>query len=192
MSKEIIKDGSASILSNYAKRFLEKKYDKLFESDTGKKLKELNLETKYVIEFLLYALASVADKQLSEGSPLKKFVKEVVSDVAPEIAKRLINGDAEYSASKKILPGSNELMDYLSEISEEDLSKIISALKNTQESERGEILKNLLLKTKVDLKKTSAAEPGKSFSDKVEDNLKFLNKRMKNYIDKRKEKENVS
>lgn len=181
MSNELISNWIAVVASNYAKRFLEGRYTQLFQSDMGKELKKLNIQTKYVMEFILYSLSAIADRRISENSPLKKFIKEVGGDIAPEIAKRLINGDAEYSAFSELLPENEALLNYLLEIEEADLQQIVSSLKNTHGDSQSEVLKDLLLQAKAGLKKISfSSETQKGF-------LETVNDRLRKHIQRKKE-----
>lgn len=81
----------AVFASGYAKRILDQHYDKLEDTDVGRKLKALDPKLKYGIEAGLYALMTYVDQKFVANTPLKKFVKEVIKDAPPEIAKRMLS-----------------------------------------------------------------------------------------------------
>jgi hypothetical protein len=180
MANKIISNAIAIIFSNYSKRGLEKKYDKAFKSDLGKKLKELDKETRYVIEFVLYVLAAIADRYMSEASPIKKFFKEVLEDVAPELGKRLINGDGDCANIAGNFPGIQEMFDYLLKMDEEELLKIISSFRSAQGKEKSEILKKFFAKATENLKKT----PEKEKADISEEKQNNFSEKKKSFLDK--------
>lgn len=195
MSNKIISNAIAIIFSNYSKRKLEKKYDKAFKSDLGKKLKELDKETRYVIEFVLYVLAAIADRYMSETSPIKKFFKEVLEDVAPELGKRLINGEDNFENMAGNFPEIQEMLDYLVKMDEEELLNTISSFRSAQGKERIEILKKFFAKATENLKKTSAEEAtsakkegGKSFGEKFKENIKKEGNELLKFLKERKER----
>lgn len=61
------------------------------QSDLGQKLRSLDAKAKYGIEFGLNLLSVFFDQALAEDTALKRLVKEVGLDAAPEISRRLIN-----------------------------------------------------------------------------------------------------
>ena len=81
--------------ANYAKRFMEHVYDSAFQTELGRKLAAMGKPSKYTVEFGLNLLTAFFEDQLAENTKLRKFVKEVGIDVAPEISKRMINGARE-------------------------------------------------------------------------------------------------
>lgn len=87
-----VANGLAIFSANYLKRWLEGNlYDRFFQTDLGQKLKRLDAKAHYGIEFGLNLLAVFFDRALAGDTAMKRFVKEVGLDAAPEISKRLIN-----------------------------------------------------------------------------------------------------
>lgn len=87
-----VANGLAIFSANYLKRWLEGNlYDRLFRTGLGQKLKGLDAKAHYGIEFGLNLLTVFFDRTLAGDTALKRFVKEVGLDAAPEISKRLIN-----------------------------------------------------------------------------------------------------
>jgi hypothetical protein len=80
------------ILANYVKRWMEgNAYDRLFSTKIGNQLKDLNSSTKYFVEAVLNVLSAFFEGKLEGDGLLRKMVKEVGSDAAPEISKRILN-----------------------------------------------------------------------------------------------------
>lgn len=88
MSKKLL----SGIVSKYAKRMLEPVYDRLLHTRFGRYLKGLSLTKKHALEASMYVASELLEPKLRGNTPLEHFVKEVVADAAPEIAKRIING----------------------------------------------------------------------------------------------------
>lgn len=82
----------AVMLSGYAKRVLESRYDDLFSTELGERAKRLDPATKYLIEGGLYAALAYGDGKFPDNQPWKKFVFEILKDAPSELSKRLING----------------------------------------------------------------------------------------------------
>lgn len=79
-------------VANYAKRFAEGAYDEAFKTRLGQGLLGMSKSKKYGIEFILNVLTAFFELRLAENPNLKKFLKEVGIDPAPEVSKRLHNG----------------------------------------------------------------------------------------------------
>lgn len=78
---------------NYAKRWMEEGvYDRAFETAAGRKTQNLSIGTRYAIEAALSASSAVLIRSSEDDGLLAKALKELGSDIAPELAKRLING----------------------------------------------------------------------------------------------------
>src|SRR3989338_2581341 len=80
------------ILANYVKRWMEgNAYDRVFSTKIGSRLKDLNQSTKYFVEATLNVLSAFFERKLEGDGLLRKMVREVGADVAPEISKRILN-----------------------------------------------------------------------------------------------------
>ena len=86
-----VSDFVPNMASQYVKRAGEKKYDEFFQTEVGKALKNLEETTKYTIEGVLYFLTAMASKNIPENTPPRKFAMPVLTDVAAEFSKRMIN-----------------------------------------------------------------------------------------------------
>ena len=143
MTNEKILNGLVVFLSAYMKRWLEGHfYDKIFDSQLGKKLKTLDKTSKYGIEFGLYLLTAFFDEKLSEDNALKKFVKEVGIDAGPEISKRLINTKEQLSKNATS-PEEKEIVSMLLQLEDQTLIDLLKWLYDIEPTEREEVLKQL-------------------------------------------------
>jgi hypothetical protein len=136
------KDNAASMIADYTKRYLEGKYTKLMDTPTGKKLIELGGGEKNVLEFVAYLVSAMGGKKLPENTIAQKAFKQVVVDFAPEIMKRIRNGDLE--VAKAIKPGNEKkLIETIFELDGEKITSLISLLNGLEEPLRSQILENL-------------------------------------------------
>ncbi|TSC89028.1 MAG: hypothetical protein G01um10142_547 [Parcubacteria group bacterium Gr01-1014_2] len=135
------------IVAKYAKRGLERLYDRAFETPLGQKLKSLGMPKKYVLEFLLYNLTELFESRWKDNTGLRHFLKEVTVDVSPEIAKRMINGvREEILASVETAPAEEkELASFLLELEDQDLIELINWLYQKTSAEIKQILVYLRL-----------------------------------------------
>ena len=106
--------------ANYAKRFLEYFYDNAFQTELGRRLMAMGRPKKYLVEAGLNLLTAFFESRLAENTALKKFVKEVGIDVAPEISKRMING-----AREAILAGAQT-------VEESEVARLLLGLEDKQ------------------------------------------------------------
>lgn len=131
--------------ANYTKRFLERGYDRAFQTRFGQWLVGLSPWEKYSIEAFLYALTAILDERLPADSPLRKYVSQVGLDAAPEISKRMVNGAREeiavVAAAAKNLE-EKELLDAVLSLDDRDVTSLLVWLGQTK-SQRDEAL-NLL------------------------------------------------
>lgn len=156
-----------TFLANYTKRFLEKGYDRAFQTGLGQKLAGLSPGKKYGIEFALYTLAAFFDSRLAGNTKLRKFAKEVGIDAAPEIAKRMINGAREEIPLSASTPEEKELAQLLLGLEDKELKEIISWLYEKDISEKMAILARLATLSTTEtvrLLNLSAEEREKFFS----------------------------
>lgn len=134
----------AVVLSSYAKRVLESRYDELFRSELGERAKSLEPATKYLIEGGLYAALAYGDAKVPDDKPWKKFLFEVLKDAPSELSKRLINGvkveaathaaaasdSGDASALQRVLAMDDEalaiLMRWGTEANETDFARIVA------------------------------------------------------------------
>lgn len=134
----------AVVLSSYAKRVLESRYDELFRSALGERAKSLEPATKYLIEGGLYAALAYGDAKLPDDRPWKKFLLEILKDAPSELSKRLINGvkveaaahtsaavdSGDASALQRVLAMDDEalaiLMRWGAEANETDFARIVA------------------------------------------------------------------
>ncbi|MBI2003611.1 MAG: hypothetical protein HYS78_01390 [Parcubacteria group bacterium] len=122
-------------LANYIKRFLEKGYDQAFQTRLGQWLVGLGPGKKHALEAIFYALTSFFESRLAENTKLKKLVKEVGIDVAPEISKRMINGTKQEIEASAKTPEEKELAQLLLELEDKDLLGLLNWLYGKEASE---------------------------------------------------------
>ncbi len=112
--------------ANYAKRFLEHVYDNAFDTPLGQKLAAMGKSKKYAVEFGLNLLTAFFEDRLAENTKLKKFVKEVGIDVAPEISKRMINGAKEEILAGAATDEEKELAGILLALEDKELIELLN------------------------------------------------------------------
>ena len=80
----------AIIAASYTRRHLEPAYDALMSHDSAAVvLASLTTGQKQVIELALHSSSAVVDAAMPESSPLTVFLKAILSDTGPELARRL-------------------------------------------------------------------------------------------------------
>ena len=131
-----ISNALAIFSANYLKRWLEGNfYDRLLKTALGQKLKSLDAKAHYGIEFGLNILTMFFDRALSEDTALKRMVKEVGLDAAPEISKRLINHAKN--------PQEKELIHTLLAMDRGDVSKLLAWLYEIDTNRRKRMLEEV-------------------------------------------------
>ena len=85
------KAGIPIFIAGYLKRLLEGRYDALFATKLGEKLKNAGERQKYGIEFLLNILNALMDKKIQTNSSLGILIKELISDIPSEVSIRMLN-----------------------------------------------------------------------------------------------------
>jgi hypothetical protein len=190
MVNQKIPIGLATFSSGYMKRWLEGNvYDKIFETELGEKVKGLDEKARYAIEFGLNLLNTFFDQKLAEDTVLKKFVKEVVEDAAPEISKRIINNTKEQLMSNAKSAKDKELVNILLELEDQTLINLLNWFYGIEPSERAKVLKQLSRLSFDEVMRVSQLEPedrirlfdifqpapSEKFSDKVHSKIKTFN-----------------
>lgn len=139
MTNQDIMNSLAVFSSLYTKRFLEGNfYDKILDTQLGKKIKSLDKKGKYAIEFGLNLLTVFFDQKLAGDTALKRFVKEVGIDASPEISARLIS-----SAEDSNSPEQKDLVKMLLQLDEKALVELLNGLYDMNQKERTKILKHI-------------------------------------------------
>lgn len=208
MVDQQILNGLATFSAGYMKRWLEGNiYDKMFKTELGEKLENLDKKAKYAIEFGLNLLNIFFDQKLAEDTALKKFVKEVVEDTAPEVSKRLINNTKEQLISNAKSAKQKELLNVLLELEDKTLIELLNWLYDIDATGREEV-KNRLSRLSIDEMMRLAQltpedrrrlfdifkpAPSEKFSDKVHRKLKTFDEewgkgleRWEKWLDKKK------
>lgn len=192
----------AVIFSGYCRRWLESYYDKLFETDIGQKLKSLDDPYRYGIELGLNILNAFFEQNFVDDSALKKLVKDIGTDAAPEISKRLINHVKERAKSEKNTPEAASVFNALLTLDDQTLIKLLEWLYSTEAAERERIFKQISRLSTNELKKiteldadfriklidliapktTKAPTLGAMMMDKMTDKLKSFNEIMEDKL----------
>ena len=131
--------------ANYAKRFMEHVYDNAFQTPLGRKLVAIGKSKKYAVEFGLNLLTAFFEDRLAENTKLKKFVKEVGIDVAPEISKRMINGAREEVLASAATDEEKELARILLALEDKELIELLNWLYEKPVTEKMSVLGQLSL-----------------------------------------------
>jgi hypothetical protein len=93
MSRQELVSLLASMAAGYTRRELDRRfYDRLLDTNVGLSLKGLSIEKKYALEFAAYLATALATQRLPEATPLGQYLKEVLTDMPSEVARRVING----------------------------------------------------------------------------------------------------
>ncbi|MFA4817514.1 MAG: hypothetical protein WC608_02170 [Parcubacteria group bacterium] len=82
----------ASGMEDVVKILAEYKYDALEKTRYFKKLQNLEMKNKLAIVAVMFALNAHLKIKLNENTPGSLFLKGILTDVSPEIGKRIING----------------------------------------------------------------------------------------------------
>lgn len=114
--------------ANYVKRFMERVYDSAFDTPLGRKLVAVGKSKKYAVEFGLNFLTAFFEERLAENTKLRKLVKEVGIDVAPEISKRMINGAREEISLSAKTAEEREIAQVLLELDDKTLFDLLNWL----------------------------------------------------------------
>ncbi len=126
----------ADIAASYVRRELDGLYyDQFMSSSIGQKLVGLTTQQKYALEFISYAVSAFAIHSEPNPSAIRSFIYSIISDVPPEIAKRMM--DARYDLSPvDVEKGLNALSDDQLLIMVEHLTetKAYNAFQETQNS----------------------------------------------------------
>lgn len=153
-------NGIATILESYAKRYLENKYDNLFELPFFAELKKKDKKMRYGIEFGLYVITSLLDQNMKEDTPFKKTLKGILMDSASEISKRLINGLKEIDEGvekAEITPlqgiTQKSFLSTLLELDSETVKKFAFWYLNTNEIDKQSVLREIKKLSEKDLEK---------------------------------------
>lgn len=134
-------DGLAVFSAGYLKRWLETHfYDKLFETELGQKLKSLGQKEKYGIEAGLNLLTVFFDQKLSADTPVKKVIKHVGTDIAPEFSSRLVENAKDHIRQTAVQPEEKELANVLAELDDQVLADLLKWLGTASGAEREQIL----------------------------------------------------
>lgn len=133
--------GLATFSAGYIKRWLENHiYDKIFETGVGKKLKSLGTRERYAIEAGLNLLTVFFDQKLSAESAIKKLVKQVGTDIAPELSSRLVGDAKDRIKQAASAPEEKELAKVLAELDDQVLADLLKWLENASPVEKEKVL----------------------------------------------------
>lgn len=152
--------------ANYVKRFMERVYDTAFQTGLGQRLAAMGKPKKYAVEFGLNLLTAFFEDRLAENSKLRKFLKEVGIDVAPEISKRLVNGVRDEILASAKTSEEREIAQVLLGLEDEELIDLLNWLCEKPAAELREILGRLCL--------MSAEQIARLMDFSVEDREKFF------------------
>lgn len=112
----------SSIAASYTRRELDRRvYDRVMDSQAGHKLKNLTVQQKYALEFVTYAASAIAMTRLPSSGPLGQYLRDVLTDIPSEIARRMINGAHAHKFS------TTDITSVVGLLTNEDLDQFASA-----------------------------------------------------------------
>lgn len=142
--------GLVAFAAGYAKRMLESQYNRLGQTQAGKRLRGLNYPTKLGIEVALnLASASLnAYEDKLPGKAWKEFLMQLAEDAPSEISKRILNGDTEIAAAVREAGESPEVVGAvlrsMAEMDTASLEALLSAAKNSTTEDRQALAQTIL------------------------------------------------
>jgi hypothetical protein len=146
--------------AGYLKRWLEKNlYDKAFQSEIGQKLGSLDAKEKYAIEAGLNLLTAFFDQKLTGDTVLLKILKQVGTDVAPEISSRLVQGVKGHVKESASTPKDKDLADVLAEMDGQVLIDLLKWLSEADPKEKTEVLSLLSRLSSENIAKIAKLSP---------------------------------
>ena len=96
----------AIVAASYARRHLEPAYDAIMvQESTTAVLGALSASQTQAVEFALHGSTAVVDAAINEHSPLAVFLKAILSDVGPELARRLATSAPKRSPLGEVIDG---------------------------------------------------------------------------------------
>ncbi len=158
-TKEKLKNAAAVFASGYVKRWMEGNYDRLMTTESGQRLQALDDRVKYVLEAGAYALMAFADQHLSADTPLKRLIREISLDAAPELSKRMVNGVREKLSTSQPGAANHEVAQALLKLGDDDLGALLAWLSNLTPEKRAAMVKPLSSLSGDDLKRFATLSP---------------------------------
>jgi uncharacterized protein YjeT (DUF2065 family) len=147
MTEKDLKQTLAMVASLYTKRFAEDAYDRVFQGALGQKLVSLNKEIRLGLEASFYLLTAYFDRVFQEDTPLRKYVKEVALDTAPEVAKRMMNGKVRPElvglASEARSKEERVMIHSLLKLPDDQLANLLRWVANATEEDRSRLVRAL-------------------------------------------------
>lgn len=124
------------IAANYVKRWLEgNAYEPLARTEAFRRARSSSKVIRFGAEAALNLLAVLFDRKFAADSALRRIVKEVGLDAAPEISKRLVNGTS--------TPPEREVVNALLEMDPEQSRALLGWLYETSPAERARLFNML-------------------------------------------------
>lgn len=187
-------NGLAIFSAGYVKRWFEGNlYDRIFDTNIGKKIKGWDKRVRYGMEFGLNLLTAFFDQKLAGDTALKRFVKDVGLDIGPEISKRLIN-NAKTQEEK-------ELVSVLLQLEDQTLQDLLSSLYDIESTEKAKVLKKISRLSIDEIIKLAKLTPeswkkfldllepprsSKKFADRATRTLKSLNEQWEKWLEEKR------
>lgn len=95
LHKDLIERVIAQVAASYVSRELDLRWlDKLADTCLGRNLRGLPSSSKYALEFLAYLGAAFVAHSNPNPSAFRLFLNQVLADIPPEIAKRMMEANA--------------------------------------------------------------------------------------------------
>jgi len=113
----------SSIAASYTRRELDRQvYDRVMGAQTGQALKNLTVQQKYALEFVAYAASAIAVTRLPSSGPIGQYLREVLTDIPSELARRMINGGQAHKFS------TTDISSVVDVLTDQDLDQFASAV----------------------------------------------------------------
>lgn len=122
----------ALFFAQHTKRRLEKGYDWLANTSLGKLLRDMPVPAKHLSESVVYVLNAILDEKFADSSAFKYFLNEIAKDSAPELMRRIINGQTVERLLDTATPAD---MGKIREIIAEELKKTLREERPITESQ---------------------------------------------------------
>lgn len=149
----------AVFVSGYIKRFIEGQYDQFFTTEWGQKLKSLSQAQKLTVEAVLNILNVWLYEKINRNSALGLLVKEVTSDVPPEVSARML-ADVKTELGKAMAtPEEKSFFGQLLELQDAELKELLTFLCSTDPTTKRTVIAELRGLSASEMARLAKLEP---------------------------------
>lgn len=134
----------ASVASSRIRRFMEGPYDMIEATELFQRYKQQSPTVKTAVEYSVYGLTALLDQTLDEATPLRKFFKDVLNDLGPElfgirawegseIKKRLVDGIREIDISAI---NKNAILNVIQNMKDDDVKPFLEWINGMDDKDK--------------------------------------------------------